>query len=98
MALHILGVSCTTYCNHLFLTYWSSKDIWIRYSVRGLVYYDEMLDQLVTNYPDILQKIVDANGCVVDDLRLRSRRRYEPLRRGFNREIQKPNSKTGLKL
>jgi hypothetical protein len=46
-----------------------------------------------SNYPDILQKIVDANGCVVDDLRLRSGRRYEPLRPGLNREIQKPKLK-----
>jgi hypothetical protein len=34
-------------------------------------------DQIVSdfaNYPDILQKIVDANGCVDDDLRLSSGR------------------------
>jgi hypothetical protein len=36
------------------------------------------------NYPDILQKIVDANGCVVDDLRLRSGRRFLGTFTGHN--------------
>jgi hypothetical protein len=50
-------------------------------------------EQIVSDfakYPDILQKIVNANGC---HLRLRSGRRYESLRPGFNREIQKPKLK-----
>jgi hypothetical protein len=53
-------------------------------------------DQIVSdiaNLPNILTKIIENEGCVVDDMRLRSGRRYESISPGKKGEINKPKIK-----
>ena len=52
-----------------------------------------MSDQIVNdflNYPEILQKIINNNGCCVDDIKLRSGRRFEPSNPNRHPNIKKP--------
>ena len=47
----------------------------------------------IANLPNILTKIVQNEGCVIDDMRLRSGRRYESKAPGKLGDIKKPKLK-----